>query len=132
MTHGRTVVVAGLLRRGGQVLLCHRRADRSHYPDVWDLPGGRVEPGETLGDALTRELEEELGIVARLSGGNPWVTLTNQELEFHIFLVDEWHGEPNNLAPDEHDEIRWTRADGVAELELADSSYVRILKRALA
>lgn len=124
-------VVAGLLRRGDRVLLCHRRADRSHYPDVWDLPGGRVEPGEALVDALTRELGEELGIVPELSEETPWLTLTDDDLRLHIYLVDDWTGEPRNLAPEEHDEIRWTRSAEMGDLTLADSSYPEMLKRAL-
>lgn len=106
MTPARTQVVAGLLRRDQRILLCHRRADRSHYPDTWDLPGGRVEPGETLVETLRRELEEELGIVVRPSQTTPWVTLTDDRLQLHIFVVDDWAEEPANAAPDEHDEIR--------------------------
>lgn len=123
-------VVAGLIRRRGQVLLCHRRADRSHYPDVWDLPGGRVEPGETLVEAVVRELEEELGISARLPAETAWLTLTNDELRLHIYLVDEWWGEPSNRAVDEHDEIKWISVDEVAEFDLAHGSYVEMLERA--
>jgi ADP-ribose pyrophosphatase YjhB (NUDIX family) len=36
------IVVAGLLVRDQQVLLCHRSAERKWYPNVWDLPGGHV------------------------------------------------------------------------------------------
>lgn len=39
-------VVPGLVRGDGRVLLCHRQADRASYPNVWDLPGGHIEPGE--------------------------------------------------------------------------------------
>jgi len=124
-------VVAGLLREGDRVLLCHRRTDRSHYPDVWDLPGGRVEEGETLGGALTRELREELGIVARLSDEAPWVTLMNDTLDFHIYLIDHWQGVPDNLATDEHDEIRWSSARELADLNLADNAYVKLVERVL-
>lgn len=124
-------VVAGLLRRDGRVLLCHRTPHRSHYPDVWDLPGGRVEPGENLVDALARELQEELGIITRLSQESAWLTLTDDDFQLHIYLVDDWIGELSNLAPDEHDEMRWTRAGEAVDLDLADSSYVQILERAL-
>jgi len=55
-------IVAGLLVRGGRVLLCHRSAGRQWFPDVWDLPGGHVERGELPIKALVRELKEELGI----------------------------------------------------------------------
>lgn len=55
-------VVAGLLRRDGQLLLCHRHPARANYPNVWDLPGGHIDPDESMADSLVRELDEELGI----------------------------------------------------------------------
>lgn len=125
-------MVAGLLRRGQRILLCHRRADRSHYPDVWDLPGGRVEPGETLVATLRRELAEELGILARSSETTPWVTLTDDTLQLHIFVVEDWVGEPANNAPDEHDQIRWVTRDEWDDLILADNAYMDLFDRALA
>ncbi|MGI9658509.1 MAG: NUDIX domain-containing protein [Gaiellaceae bacterium] len=52
--------VSALVRREGRVLLCrHEKPERGAY---WLLPGGGVEPGETLVQALHRELREELGI----------------------------------------------------------------------
>jgi len=52
--------VSALLRREGRLLLCrHEKPDRGPY---WLLPGGGVEPGETLVQALHREIREELGI----------------------------------------------------------------------
>src|SRR5690349_1557820 len=69
----RVQIVAALLRDGDRVLLCHRSAARRWYPDVWDLPGGHVEAGETPGAALVRELREELGItIGEPSGAPVW------------------------------------------------------------
>lgn len=124
-------VVAGLLRRDGRVLLCHRRSDRTHYPDVWDLPGGHIEGGETAIEAVMRELREELGIICQAAEDQPWLTLTADDLQLHIYLIDRWRGEPRNVASDEHDEVRWASADDVARLDLADPSYLEMLTRAL-
>jgi 8-oxo-dGTP diphosphatase len=73
----REIVNAALVREG-RVLLVHRSPSRHVYPDVWDLPGGHVETGETELAALAREMHEELGIYAfgnaTFRGSNP----TNQ------------------------------------------------------
>lgn len=53
-------VVAAVIRRGGKVLLASRPANKP--PCGWEFPGGKVEPGETLAEAVIRELAEELGV----------------------------------------------------------------------
>jgi mutator protein MutT len=55
----RKLVVAALIRRDGRVLLSRRRADQP-MPNLWEFPGGKVEPGEADEDALRRELRERL------------------------------------------------------------------------
>ncbi|HWM87810.1 MAG TPA: (deoxy)nucleoside triphosphate pyrophosphohydrolase [Kofleriaceae bacterium] len=67
------LVVAGLLGTGdGRVLLTRRRPDQP-LPDQWELPGGKIEPGEAPDEALRRELVEELG--ARVEVGPIWDVL---------------------------------------------------------
>ncbi len=56
----RKLVVAALVRRSGRVLLSRRRADQP-MPLKWELPGGKIEPGEPPEAALVREIQEELG-----------------------------------------------------------------------
>lgn len=124
----RTRLVAGVLRRDDRILLCHRRPSRDHYPDVWDLPGGHVDPYETLPEALVRELGEELGIRLPPPSEPPWAVLHTDDLELNVFLVDGWEGEPANLATDEHDAIRWVASGELDRLPLADPSYSRLLR----
>ncbi|MFI5395359.1 MAG: (deoxy)nucleoside triphosphate pyrophosphohydrolase [Candidatus Binatia bacterium] len=67
-----TQVVAGVLVRDGHVLICQRSA-AGHHPGRWEFPGGKVEAGEGLEEALRRELREELAI--EISVGSPlWQT----------------------------------------------------------
>jgi 8-oxo-dGTP diphosphatase len=54
-------VVAAIITRDSRILICQRRADKA-FPLNWEFPGGKVEPGESLADALTREIAEELGV----------------------------------------------------------------------
>ena len=104
-------VVVGALVRDDRVLLGHRSPSKRAYPDVWDLPGGVVEPGESELAALAREIHEELGVriatdstshlcrvVARPAG---------EPVLLSAWLVTRWEGTPANLAPDEHLDIGW-------------------------
>ena len=58
----RVCVVPVTLDRDGRVLLVKMAPDRGVFPGQWALPGGGVEPGERILDALAREVREELGI----------------------------------------------------------------------
>jgi nucleoside triphosphatase len=61
----RTIVVPVLRDPSGRVLLCRMAPDRGVFPGQWALPGGGLEPGERLEEALRREVREELGIELR-------------------------------------------------------------------
>jgi 8-oxo-dGTP diphosphatase len=106
-----TEVVVGALVREGRVLLVHRRADKHANPDVWDLPGGVMEAGESELGALARELEEELGVRIRAGSASHLCRLTVGPADgpalLSAWVVNDWHGTPTNVAPDEHDGIGW-------------------------
>jgi len=56
------VAVKLQLWNDGRLLLLKRRADLNRFPGLWDLPGGRLEPGETAHNGLVREVREETGL----------------------------------------------------------------------
>lgn len=58
-------VVAALIECDGKLLVCQRRSG-ARFGLMWEFPGGKAEPGETLERALTRELREELDVAARI------------------------------------------------------------------
>jgi 8-oxo-dGTP pyrophosphatase MutT (NUDIX family) len=123
--------VTAFLRDGDRVLLCHRSVTRRWYPDVWDLPGGHVEDGESPGAALVRELREELGITITEPSGPPMQEVHADTVDMQIWLIDGWTGTPVNAAPDEHDAIAWFQAGQLADLRLAHDSYLTTFTRTL-
>jgi len=91
-------VVAALIQRDGKLLVCQRTRHQT-MPLKWEFPGGKIEQGEQPRDALRRELEEELGIDARI--GDEIVRLqhvypNNTRVELRFFIVREYQGELEN------------------------------------
>lgn len=79
------LVVAGLLGTSdGRVLLTRRRPDQP-LPDQWELPGGKIEPGEAPDEALVRELVEELD--ARVDVGPIWDVLHHRYADGAVLML---------------------------------------------
>ena len=136
MTHE---VVVGLIVQAGRILLGRRSAERQFYPNVWDMFGGHVEPGEGHEQTLVRELDEELGItpvewtfLETLTVDLPAVNTSPPDLLIvHIYLVTDWTGTPVNMQPEEHSTIGWFSVDEAIRLELADAMYPMLFKKYL-
>jgi 8-oxo-dGTP diphosphatase len=127
----RARIVTAFLRDGNRALLCHRSPQRRWFPDVWDLPGGHVEPGELPGAALARELREELGIDAAAPAGPPLEEIHADTFDMQVWLIESWTGVPINVASDEHDAIAWFQEDQLGELRLAHDSYLAMFAEVL-
>ncbi|WP_343063795.1 (deoxy)nucleoside triphosphate pyrophosphohydrolase [Haloechinothrix aidingensis] len=119
---GRDVVVGAALVRGARVLAA-RRSHPASLAGYWELPGGRVEPGESDDDALRRELLEELGCAVVVEHRIAQVELApGTVLRVYAASLADPAGEPRAV---EHGEIRWVPAEGLdglawlpADLEL--------------
>lgn len=115
----RHAIATAALVRDGRLLLAHRHPQRRWYPNCWDLVGGHIELGESPEDAVRRECLEEIGV--RVIDPRPIPMRTEDPaIDMYGFLVTKWSGEPANLAPEEHDDLRWFSPDEVAGLVLAD------------
>ena len=108
----------GLLRRDGRILMVgNRRTIGGREVRTWDLPGGQLEPGELLLEALHRELDEELGIEP--VGDLPFLFFQEGERlvggarryawRSFFFSVSAWRGEP--VAGSEIQAVRWFALD---------------------
>ena len=122
-------VVAGALVRDGACLLCQRPGG-SNMAGHWEFPGGKVKEGETLEEALRRELEEELGI--EVSVGERLSTLEysypHLDITLHLFRCGEFEGEPRELY---HTAITWFAPAEIDRAALVPSNlpFLDILPR---
>jgi len=121
-------VVAGLIVRDGKLLVCQRTRHQT-MPLKWEFPGGKIEDREQPRDALRRELEEELGIrakidheVARIQHEYP----NGGMVELRFFLVREYAGEIENRI---FKDIQWSMPQDLPKYDFleADLTLVRDL-----
>lgn len=113
-------VVAALLIREGRVLLAQRAAHKQQGLS-WELPGGKVEAGESDADALVRELREELGVEVSVLGPHAEVTHRYDHGEIHLIALRcalEAGQEPRAL---EHAALAWALPEEVAAFALASA-----------
>lgn len=112
------VVAAALIDGEGRVLL-QRRPPGKQMADLWEFPGGKIEPGEALEAALARELAEELGITVDPAAATPLTfasaALGTRHLLLLLYVVRDWQGEP---APLEASVIRWVRPEAMHALPM--------------
>lgn len=109
----RRVVVGAAVLRDGRVLAA-RRTTPAAASGRWELPGGKVEPGEEPEQALLREVREELGCDVVLTGWLDGVVPIGEGHELRIGLARLVAGEP---APVEHDLVRWLAPDELGTVD---------------
>jgi 8-oxo-dGTP diphosphatase len=108
------LVVGAALVRDGRVLACRRTAPRE-AAGRWEFPGGKVEDGESPGQAVVRELAEELGVEATVTGWLDGVATIGDTHELRVAVATVVDGvEP---APVEHDATRWLASDELDDVD---------------
>jgi len=116
----------GILLRSNKILLGKRSTKRESYPGVWDFIGGHCEKNESYENAMSRELEEEIGVKPLDYG---LITKIDKSPEFMlaIYLIKKWKGEPYNKDLDEHEIIQWFSLEEAKMLDFPYSDDNEIL-----
>lgn len=109
-------VVAAVIQRGDTWLLCQRPPGK-HHAGLWEFPGGKVEPGESLFEAARRELAEELGLVVVALEEPCLFSEASGAFLIHFCAVSA-AGEPHPL---EHTAVRWVPRAELLHYALAPS-----------
>lgn len=122
------IVVAGALIRDGALLVAQRQRP-PELAGLWELPGGKVGPGETEPEALARELQEELGVHVEV-GPRLGDDVPSGAVLLRAYVVEQTGG---TLHPHDHGALRWVDARGLDDVEWvpADRAWLSVLRKRL-
>jgi 8-oxo-dGTP diphosphatase len=108
------------VRRESTFFIC-KRADHQHQGGKWEFPGGKVETGETVEQALNRELREEIGI--SITASTPLIEIAHEYTEkrvlLSVLLVHKFSGEPFGKEGQIH---RWADIGELNDIDFPDAN----------
>lgn len=123
-------VVCGVMRKESRVLIARR--GKGIHENMWEFPGGKVEPGETKEAAIIRELKEELTIDVEVKDFLVDVMDERDTISIHVsaYLCQIIKGTPILHV---HHEYKWVSADELDDyaFEAADQEIIQCVKREL-
>ncbi|KAI9473262.1 hypothetical protein LPJ78_000770 [Coemansia sp. RSA 989] len=143
------LVIGAAIHQNGSVLVVQRAAHERSFPNQWEIPGGGVDPGETIKEAVIREVREETGLdVTQITGqfaSFEYLTSKYQEgqsddvdvkqlsvrsLQLN-FCVTVQPGQTVKLAPEEHQAYSWCTLQNIDEYQMT-SEMKTVVSNALA
>lgn len=116
-------VVGAVFRQADQFLVCRKKSGLSNE-GLWEFPGGKRKPDESLEAALVREVAEELSVcikadqLAAHSLGNHKHNTGSATIELHCYVVTHWLGE---FALTDHDQMQWCTLDELRTVALSEA-----------
>lgn len=124
-----TEVVAALIWNQDRFMICQRPANKARGL-LWEFVGGKVEPGETMEQALVRECQEELAVTVGVKDVFMDVVHEYSDLTVHLTLFNAFirEGTPQKL---EHVDIRWIKIEEIDQYSFcpADEEILKKLKQ---
>lgn len=123
------VVACALIDTDRRVLIA-QRPEGKHMANMWEFPGGKIEPGETPEAAIIRELREELDVETREACLAPLSfashTYEHMHLLMPLYVCRRWQGTP---VAKEHQALKWVRPQALRDYEMppADEPLIAAL-----
>ena len=119
-------VAVGVIKKDDLIFIA-KRHELQHQGGKWEFPGGKVEAGETVTQALARELNEEIGIDVQSS--TPFLEIhhdyPDKSVHLDIHLVEEFDGEARHLEGQDH---KWVAISDLNNYEFPAANVVIIEK----
>ncbi|HHP7230966.1 MAG TPA: 8-oxo-dGTP diphosphatase MutT [Xenococcaceae cyanobacterium] len=124
------IIGVGVIRNHRAEILIDRRRQSGEMGGLWEFPGGKIEPNETVEECIRREIKEELGI--EVAVGDRLVTIDHNYTTFNLTLFvhhcQYLSGEPQTI---ECDEVRWVTLEEIEQYTFpqANTKIIDMLKR---
>lgn len=118
-------VTAAIIENGDSMLIC-RRPKGKRFADLWEFPGGKVEPGETPEQCVVRECHEELDIT--ISIDSFFADIIKNDLHISFFVC---HIKRGTIAIKEHQAVKWITKSELSDYRFcpADTDVVEMLQK---
>lgn len=130
-------VAALISNKNGEFLMGKRGAKARNEKGKWEFPGGSIEFGERLKEAVVREIKEELGVDIEpenlLPAIDHLIPDEGQHWVAHAIFAKIVNGKPRILEPEKCDEIGWFKIDEIEKLDatLAVKSFLPLIREHL-
>lgn len=136
------IIVCPIIKNNGDYLLCKMANDRGVFPGQWALSGGGMEPGETIEEALRREIREELGEELQITEIAPWTFRDDirvktypdgrKEEIYMLYLIFDCISANRQVTfNDEFQEIKWVSPNDIGQLDLNEATRMTFKQKGI-
>lgn len=136
------IIVCPIIKNNGDYLLCKMANDRGVFPGQWALSGGGMEPGETIEEALRREIREELGEELQITEVAPWTFRDDIRMKtypdgrkeeiYMLYLIFDCISANRQVTfNDEFQEIAWVSPNKIGLLDLNEATRMTFKQKGI-